>query len=214
LRLKTKNVGKGGERDGILIHSGWSYSFTEGCILTINPPNLQKIINNPEAFLQMQYITGSVSKIESYESGHKTKITLLPTNPRDTSNISKCPTIIFTGFPAYTAYNDTFKIEKILNNKDIIIDKKYTVITDVPRNSDMSDATFTAPYNNTLGSNWTYSAPAIMSLYDYVEKHVPNGTIKGKIIISEDGETVNQFQHIDPNITIEFLSEWLGSPDM
>jgi hypothetical protein len=47
------------------------------------------------------------------------------------------------------------------------------------------------------GVNLDNSAPTTMSLYEYVEKHVPAGTIKGEIVISEENEVVNIPSNLD-----------------
>jgi hypothetical protein len=52
LRLKTLNTSNGGKRDGILVHTGWNYGFTEGCILVMNYNDIQKVIDNPQNYLK------------------------------------------------------------------------------------------------------------------------------------------------------------------
>lgn len=39
--------------------------------------------------------------------------------------------------------------------------------------------------------DWNNSAPTTMSLYEYVEKNVPNSAIKGKITITENEEIID-----------------------
>jgi hypothetical protein len=101
-QLHTKNIPTGNNREGVLMHTGWNDSFTDGCILTISHNNVQAVIDNPNSYIGLN------------SNGNY-------------------------GF----------------NNIN---------------------------YNN--------SAPTTMSLYEYVEKYVPNGVIKGKIVITEDGEVV------------------------
>jgi hypothetical protein len=82
------------------MHIGWNYGFTEGCILVMNYNDTQKVIDNPQNYLN----------------------------------------------------TDSDGVKNV---------------------------------------NWDNSAPTTMSLYEYVEKYVPDGKNKGKIIITEDGEVVD-----------------------
>jgi hypothetical protein len=104
LRLQTLNVSNGGKRNGILVHTGWNYGFTEGCILVMNYNDVQKVIDNPQNYLN-----------------------------RDSTGV-----------------------------KNVNLDN---------------------------------SAPTTMSLYEYVEKNVPNATIKGKIIITDEDNTETSIQN-------------------
>jgi hypothetical protein len=99
LRLHTKGTSSGGNRDGVLVHAGWNYGFTEGCILTMTHNSLEDLIANPQNYIK-----------------------------------------------------DSTKIKNV---------------------------------------DWNNSATMAMSLYEYVEKNVPDGSNKGKIIITEDDEIVD-----------------------
>jgi hypothetical protein len=179
LRLDTKGTATGGQRDGILIHTGWNYGFTEGCILTMNYSDVQKVIDDPQNYINN--VNGSISSISSYDFGMRTLITFSRSQPKITDNTE----ITFKGFTGYTGYNDTFTATKI-NDNLVVINHVFH------EEADVKNASFTAETGESIISvNWNNSAPTTMSLYEYVEKHVPNSITKGKVVITEDDETVN-----------------------
>jgi hypothetical protein len=188
LRLNTYGTAAGGKRNGILVHTGWNYSFTEGCILTMNYNDVQTVIDNPQSYLNS--VTGYIDSIAAYDSGTKTKITF----KNDQTKISNGTKITFTGFTGYTGYNATFTANKI-DDRNIAVNHAFNeaAIADA--------ATFTAIINDgIINVNWNNSAPTTMSLYDYVEKFVPNGINKGRIVITEDDEIVDK-----PSVLSTFL---------
>ncbi|GHT23311.1 hypothetical protein AGMMS4957_14690 [Bacteroidia bacterium] len=178
LRLKTKNTKTGGKRDGILVHTGWSYDFTEGCILTMNHENVQAVVNNPQNYVK--YITDSIASIATWDSGQKTKVTF----KKDQGGILKGAKITLKGFTGDNSYNGTFTVTQIIDKKNIVIDNAF-------KTANSQKATFS--YCDKLdGVNWNNSAPTTMSLYEYVEKNVPNGKDKGKIIITDEDVPIAQ----------------------
>jgi hypothetical protein len=94
--------------------------------------------------------------------------------------------ITFKGFTGYNGYNDTFIAHKIDDRNVVIIHAFNTAAI-------ANSATFIAAINDAVVNvNWNNSAPTTMSLYDYIEKYIPNGKIKGKIVITEDNEIVDK----------------------
>jgi hypothetical protein len=180
LRLHTRGTATGGKRDGILIHTGWNYTFTDGCILTMSYKDVQAVIDNPQNYLNT--VTGDIDSIASHDSGRKTIVTL----KNDQNQIYSGMKITFKGFTGYTGYNDTFIAYKI-DNRNIIITHAFNTAAIA------NNATFIAAVNDAVVNvNWNNSAPTTMSLYEYVEKYVPEGIIKGKIVITEDDEIVDK----------------------
>jgi hypothetical protein len=116
LRLHTLGTSTGGNRNGILVHTGWNYGFTEGCILTMTHSYIKDLIANAQSYI-----------------------------------------------------NDSTAIK---------------------------------------GVSWNNSATMAMSLYEYVEKNVPNGKNKGKIIITEDDEIIDvPVKSIDADKKEEYKKE-------
>jgi hypothetical protein len=182
LRLHTLGTSTGGLRDGILVHTGWDYSFTDGCILTLNVRDVENVINNPQDFLN-SITTGKIKNISEEPISHETIITF----EKERKATKEGQQIELKGVTGYTGYNDTFTIVRRIDDKTIIINKQFH------QEANVNSATFkiftTGDY--LVGSNWNYSAPATISLYEYVEKYVPDGVVKGRIIITEIGENIN-----------------------
>jgi hypothetical protein len=196
LRLTTNGTESGGNRAGILIHTGWNYGFTEGCILTMNYTDVQNVIANPHKHIN--YVSGEIKNVSmhGFRFEKKTQITF-KNSYKDIYNNSK---ITFSGFD-YDGYNTTFTVTKI-DDRNIIIDHAF-------HKAEIKNAKFVAEIGTSVtGINWNNSAPTTMSLYEYVEKHVPNGTIKGKIIITEDNEKIDVPVDTKSQIIMNIFSDW------
>jgi uncharacterized protein YkvS len=198
LRLITEGNPAAGKRKGILVHTGWNYGFTEGCILTVSYGDVQKIIDDPQNYLNT--ITGTIKSIIAYDFGKQTMITFAKAQP----NIRDKSRITFSGFTGYTGYNDTTFTATKINDNSIVIDLTFH------KEAVAQKATFIAEMGDAVkGVNWDNSAPTTMSLYEYVEKHVPDGTVKGKIVIAEDAETVDIPPDTTSQTILEILSSWV-----
>jgi hypothetical protein len=142
---------------------------------------------NPQNYIRTTNLTGSIDSIASDALGIRTKITF----KKDQPNILNNTQITLSGFTGYTGYNATFTVTKI-DNRHIIINHTFHA------EAVTTAATFSTIINDGIRNvNWNNSAPTTMSLYEYVEKYVPNGTIKGKIVITENEEIVNVPSSLD-----------------